>query len=236
MASPAKELARFIQSRLRPLADAKKAAEMAAYAKTEMPFYGVQQPQRVPVFREMMRRFAPTSRREYEARVRALWRLPHREEKYAALEYARQAKPFVTSKSIRLYEKLIREGAWWDFVDTVAIHLVGHALLEERAAVRPIMDRWIEDDDLWIRRSALISQIGHKARTDARRLFGYCLKRAHETEFFIRKAIGWALRDYSYAEPVAVRDFLLAHRDRLSGLSFREGAKQLVRAGLIDRP
>ena len=76
----------------------------------------------------------------------------------------------------------------------------------------------------------------NKERTDAKRLFDYCRRRAHETEFFIRKAIGWALRDYSYAEPTAVRDFLLDHRDRLSGLSFREGAKQLVRAGLIDKP
>jgi 3-methyladenine DNA glycosylase AlkD len=235
MSASSKDLVQFVQSRFRPLADPKKAGEMAAYLKTEMPFYGVQKPDRAPVYREMKKRFAPTSRRQYEACVRALWRLAHREEKYAALEYASQATRFITSESLPLYEKLIREGAWWDFVDLVAIHLVGQTLLLERKRVRPIIEAWIDDDDFWIRRSALLSQIKHKEKTDAKQLFDHCLRRAHETEFFIRKAIGWALREYSYTEPQAVRKFLLANRDRLSKLSFREGAKQLVRAGLMGK-
>ncbi|MHC4401702.1 MAG: DNA alkylation repair protein [Planctomycetota bacterium] len=233
MASSSQELVGFVQSQFRAAADPKKAKEMAAYLKTEMPFHGVQKPQRAPVFREMKKRFAPKSRRQYEAGVRALWRLPHREEKYAALEYARQAQQFVTSESIPLYEKLIREGAWWDLVDLAAIHLVGRTLLYERKTVRPVIEEWIEDEDLWIRRTAILSQNGHKEKTDAAQLFDHCLRRAGETEFFIRKAIGWALREYSYAEPAAVCDFLLANRDCLSGLSFREGAKQLVRTGML---
>jgi 3-methyladenine DNA glycosylase AlkD len=81
--------------------------------------------------------------------------------------------------------------------------------------------------------AALLSQIGHKHQTDEQQLFGHCLRRADEGEFFIRKAIGWALRDYSYTAPEAVREFLVANRERLAGLSYREGAKQLVRAGLM---
>jgi len=206
---------------------------MAAYMKTQMPFYGIQKPARVPVLREMKKRFPPQTRRDYETAVLALWRLPHREEKYAALEFAALWPDFVTAASLALYEKLIREGAWWDLVDPAATALVGRALRKERPTVRQAMDKWIDDEDFWIRRAALLSQIGHKEKTNQRQLFRYCLRRAHEEEFFIRKAIGWALRDYSYTAPEAVRSFLLNHRDRLSGLSFREGAKQLARCGAM---
>jgi 3-methyladenine DNA glycosylase AlkD len=227
-------LAGFLSAQFRARANAANAGPMAAYLKTAMPFYGIKKPDRLPVYREMKKRFAPSTRREYEAGVRVLWRLPHREEKYAAIEFARQSDAFVTLESFPLYERLVREGAWWDLVDDVAIRLVGRAQLKQQAKVRPVMRRWIDDGDLWIRRAALLSQVGHRSETDPKQLFGHCLRRAAETEFFIRKAIGWALRDYSYAAPEAVRDFLLVNRERLSGLSFREGAKQLVRAGLMD--
>jgi len=233
MAASAKQLVRFVQSRFRALADPRKAKPMAAYLKTDMPFYGIQKPQRLPVYREIKEQFSPRSRREYEAGVRALWRLSHREEKYASVTYARQSEPFLTAQSLPLYEFLIREGQWWDLVDEVAVHLVGRVLLRERTRVRPTIEDWIDDDDLWIRRSALLSQIGHKLQTDEAQLFDHCRRRAFEAEFFVRKAIGWALRDYSYSAPRAVRDFLLANRQRLSGLSFREGAKQLQRSALM---
>ena len=228
------QLVEFVRERFRGLASAANAAPMAAYMKTATPFYGIKKPDRMPVYREMKKRFTPSSRREYEAGARALWRLAYREEKYAAIEFARQSEAFITIQSFPLYQRLVREGAWWDLVDDVAIRLVGRAQLKQRAKVRPVMRRWIDDEDLWVRRTALLSQIGHKQRTDQRQLFGHCLRRAGETEFFIRKAIGWALRDYSYTAPEAVRDFLVANRGRLSGLSFREGAKQLVRAGFMD--
>ena len=97
-----------------------------------------------------------------------------------------------------------------------------------------MMDEWISDPDFWIRRSAILSQLRHKKETDSKRLFSYCLAQADETEFFIRKGIGWALREYSYANPDAVKKFLLNNRKRLSNLSFREGAKQLVKSGAMS--
>ena len=92
-----------MQTRLQALADSEKATAMAAYAKSEMPFYGVQKPDRVPLHREMKRRFKPSSRDEYEACVLAVWELPHREEKYTALEFARQHRAFVVPESLPLY-------------------------------------------------------------------------------------------------------------------------------------
>jgi 3-methyladenine DNA glycosylase AlkD len=228
-----KRLVHLVQARLHALADPEKATAMAAYAKSEMPFYGVQKPYRVPLHREMKRLFKPADRDEYEECVLALWRLPHREEKYTALEFAAQHRAFVVPESLPLFERLIREGGWWDFVDFVAPQLVGPTLLEHRDRLRPVMEAWIEDDDLWIRRSAIIVQLKHRDRTDQHQLFDFCLRRAHEKEFFIRKAIGWALREYGKTAPESVATFLRDHRSRLSGLSYREGSRRLVKAGLM---
>ena len=128
---------------------------------------------------------------------------------------------------------MIREGAWWDFVDAIAAHLVGEAVIKDPHRGFALMDQWIDDPDMWIRRSAIICQLTLKERTDQERLFDYCRSRCHESEFFIRKAIGWALRQHSYIAPQAVKGFLLANRERLSGLSYREGAKRLIKQGLL---
>jgi 3-methyladenine DNA glycosylase AlkD len=227
----ATDVTRYLQTEFKKLADPVKAGPMAAYMKTEMPFYGIQKPDRVPVYKQLKKLYTPATRKEYESAVKALWALPHREEKYAAIDFARQHKTFVTSESLPLYETLIRQGAWWDFVDDIAINLVGDVLLKERVNTREIMDDWIDDDDMWIRRTALIAHNHHRKQTDAKQLFAHCLRRCGESEFFIRKGIGWALREYSYAAPGDVKKFLLKNKDDLSPLSFREGAKQLIRSG-----
>jgi 3-methyladenine DNA glycosylase AlkD len=221
------DLVRFVRRELRRLADPKKAVEMAAYLKTDMPFYGVQKPRRLPVYGEITRRFPITTRSEYRQAVTALWSQPHREEKYAAVHVARSVPSYITVSSVGLYEQMIRQGAWWDLVDGIAVDLVGHVLLHQRRQMRPRIDKWIDDHDMWIRRAALLSQISHKSQTDDGQLFSHCLRRAHEKEFFIRKAIGWALREYACTAPDAVARFLRQNRDLLSALSFREAAKHL---------
>lgn len=231
MPDASKELARFVSAGLGKLADSAKAPAMAAYMRTDQPFYGVPKPAREPLFREMCALFAPGDQRAYERGVLALWKLTRREEQYAAIDYARHHRRFIGVASMGLYEQMVREGAWWDFVDDIAANLVGTVLLAHRGEIAPLIDRWVDDGDFWIRRTALLAQLHHKKRTDAKRLFDYCIRRADESEFFIRKAIGWALREYSKSEPRAVREFLLKHRKRLSPLSFREGAKRLAAAG-----
>jgi 3-methyladenine DNA glycosylase AlkD len=226
-------LVKFVRQRLEAVADPAKAVQMAAYMKTDMPFYGVQKPFRKPFYREMRKRYPASSHREYVDNVRRLWRLEHREEKYTAIEYALQNTQFIKPRSLSLYEQLIREGGWWDLVDTVASDLVGRVLLDHRTDMRGLMENWVEDEDLWIRRTAILAQLRHKAQTDAAQLFDFCRRRAHERQFFIRKAIGWALREYSKTAPTRVRDFLMRHRQELSGLSFREGARRLVKMGLL---
>jgi 3-methyladenine DNA glycosylase AlkD len=218
----------FLAAELAKISDPERAAGMAAYLKTDMPFYGVPNPACKKIYREMRRRYPIESRAGYVAAIEALWSRPHREEKYCAIRVAMDYPEYITIGSVPLYRRMIEEGAWWDFVDDIAIRLVGRVLIDDRPRMHPKLDRWVDDQDLWIRRTAILSQIKHKDRTDQDQLFGYCLKRADEKEFFIRKAIGWALREYAKTEPDAVREFALNHRDQLSGLSFREATKHLL--------
>jgi 3-methyladenine DNA glycosylase AlkD len=220
-------LVTYVQDELAVQANARQAVEMAAYMKSEMPFYGVKKPLRVPILRVIKSDFRPASQAEYEAGVRALWALPHREEKYLALEWAKAHKKWIGVASLPLYEELVRDGQWWDFVDLIASHLVGGVYLAERQEAEPWIRAWIEDDDMWMRRTALLSHLRHKEETDATVLFAHCLQCADEKEFFIRKAIGWALREYSKSAPDAVRAFLQEHETRWSGLTLREGSKWL---------
>ncbi|MDP6418231.1 MAG: DNA alkylation repair protein [Candidatus Krumholzibacteria bacterium] len=229
-----KDLVQFVQGELEKRADPEKAGPMAAYMKTRMPFYGVQKKGRDEIA-QAFADYHPNSLQDYEKVVLSLWSLPHREEKYLAINFAIRKSDFIQPASLPLYEKLIREGAWWDFVDSIAISLVGVALRENRKLWKS-MDRWIEDEDFWIRRTAILFQARYRSDTDEDQLFDYCLRSAGEKEFFIRKAIGWALREYSYARPERVKGFLLENRELLSGLSYREGARKLIRDGLMKKP
>lgn len=224
---------KFLVENFSALADEHKAAEMAAYMKTDMPFYGIQKPDREPIYRQLAKEFAPANHDEYAEVIREIWNGKHREEKYAALDYAVRCKKYIDASMLPLYEDLVRDGAWWDLVDPLATLLIGVAFLNNQKTVKPIMKDWINDDDMWIRRSAILSMNKHKKNTDEKLLYAFCLKRADEKEFFIRKAIGWALREYSYAAPDSVINFLKTNRNKLSPLSYREGAKQLVRNGLM---
>ena len=221
------DLGLYARRALAGVADADKAGPMAVYMKTTMPFYGVPSPLRRAIARSIYDRFPPADADQYRANVLALWNLDHREEKYLALDFAIRFKRFVTLAQIELYERMITEGAWWDFVDAIASHLVGKVVGDDRLRMGSILKEWIDHDDLWLRRTAILCQLRHKEETDEAMLFDFCLRRAHEKEFFIRKAIGWALREYSKSEPEAVREFLVANRGQLSSLTIREASKHL---------
>lgn len=217
----------MVRSELARVAEPEKAAGMQAYMKTDMPFYGVQKAGRTVVLRRLRKEFTPKTHDEYLDLCTALWELPHREEKYLAQGVASSFRRFIVPESLELYRRFIVEGAWWDFVDETATHLIRELVLAYPSPTWPIVDRWNEDEDIWLRRTSILCQIGAKERTDSRRLFAYCLACAHETEFFIRKAIGWALREYAKTDPMAVARFVETHRDVLAGLSYREATKHI---------
>ena len=216
-----------VTSQLTAAANPAKAGSMAAYMKTDMPFYGVQKAGRTPITERLKREFFPQNRDEYEEAVLALWQLPHREEKYLAIAYARSFDEFIGTASMPLYEQIITEGAWWDFVDEVASQLVGRVLFKERAGTEPGIRSWISEDDMWLRRTAIICQLKHKTDTDTVLLDAACTANLNDTEFFIRKAIGWSLREYAKTNPDWVKSYVEQHRTDLSGLSYREATKHL---------
>lgn len=202
---------------------------MARYMKTDMPFYGVQKAARTKILRDVVSRFPPMDRHEYVANVRLLWDLDHREEKYLAIGYARSFDQFVDVHSLRLYRELVVEGAWWDLVDETAIKLIGVALGKSRVETEPTVRSWISHDDLWLVRTSIICQIGHKEDTDASLLGDACVANFDQRDFFIRKAIGWALREYAKTDPAWVICFLAAHESAMAPLSVREAEKHLAR-------
>lgn len=219
-----------LQARMQAVAEPERAAQMAAYMKTSQPFYGVSSPRRAEVQRAWLKTVPAALVRDqagFEALVMAIWRLPQRENQYVALATARHFKRFLTPASLPLMRTLAIEGAWWDLIDELSQHLVGTILDKHPQQTWPVLDQWIEDQNLWIRRTALLAQNRRKSRTEQDRLFRYCLARAHETDFFIRKAIGWALREYAYVDANAVRTLLASHPNTFSGLTVREASKHL---------
>lgn len=215
-------LTEAVVAELRRAAVPADAAPMEAYLKGIQPFLGVKRPARKPA--EQLLKRSKLDAATLVSVAEELWDLPFREGRYCALTLLRR-RDLVGLQHLPLYERLVREGAWWDLVDELASHLVGPVLLA--VGRLDVLDGWIDDEDLWIRRTALIAQLRSKERTDWDRLQRYCLARADETDFFIRKAIGWSLRQYARTAPERVRTFLDAHGDALSGLSYREAARAL---------
>ena len=125
-------------------------------------------------------------------------------------------------------EPLITSKSWWDTVDSLAGHTVG-VLVAQHPELASTMDEWISSEDIWLARTAILHQLGYKAKTDRDRLFAYCLRRAADREFFIRKAIGWALREYSKTDAKAVHAFVRTNAGTLSSLSSKEALKWLER-------
>jgi 3-methyladenine DNA glycosylase AlkD len=216
-----------IRRELAARADPSKAAGMQAYMKSEMPFLGVQKAGRSEVARVV---FGARRLEGFEAwrdTVLALWhQATYREERYLAIALARDRRyrEHRTIAALPLYEELIVTGAWWDFVDEVAIRLVGELDLE---AVAAILRRWAVDDDIWKRRTAIIAQVLRRQATDLRLLYDCIEPNRADGEFFIRKAIGWALRAYAWVDPDEVERYCATHE--LSPLSRREALRNLDR-------
>lgn len=163
---------------------------------------------------------------DLERFARAAWTEEAREWQYAAVKVLQRHQRMLGEPQLELAHHLVTHRAWWDTVDTIAAHLVGGIVSRHPGAVT-VMDRWVESTDMWVARTAILHQLRFKEATDAERLFRYCLARAGEADFFYRKAIGWALRQYARTDPDAVRRFCDAHEDVLSPLSLREARKHL---------
>ena len=220
-------LVRAIAAALAPLADPARAQPMAAYMRDRFAFLGVAMPARRNAVQALVR---DARSRADEATLltaaEALWRKREREHQYVAVDMLAACERALSPRALPVLATLVTTKSWWDTVDGLAANVVG-PLVRRHPGLRPTLDAWSGDDDMWLRRTALLHQLRYGGATDAKRLFAYCVANAADPDFFVRKAIGWALRQYAYIDAPAVRSFLEAEQQRLSPLSLREAGKHL---------
>jgi 3-methyladenine DNA glycosylase AlkD len=230
--SPTTAITRALRNRLKAAGDPKRAKAQQAYMKSAMPYAGVPMSDVRSIARDVLGELEFDNAAHWMETIRALWRAAQvREERYAAIALARSPRhrALRTPAALPLYEELIVTGAWWDFVDEIASHLVGELLTRYPKPLRKTLTAWSRDDDLWKRRTAIIAQLGFKGATDAALLFRWIEPSLSSNEFFLRKAIGWALREYSKSAPDVVRRYVAERVDMLSPLSRREALKVIER-------
>jgi len=215
-----------VRAGLARLADPAAAPAMQRYMKSAMPFRGVAAPARASLLREVAggARDGPV----LETAARALWDgAQYREERYLATGLS-GLRPFPTGLGVLpLYEHWIVTGAWWDHVDEIASHRIGPLLRAHPAETARVLRAWAVHPDRWLRRTAVIAQLGSRERTDTALLTEVIEANLGDGDFFLRKGIGWALRQYARTDPAWVRAFVAAHPG-LSGLSRREALKHLA--------
>lgn len=198
-----------------------QAVAMRAYMRDQFEFLGIPS----PVRRQLSKPFLTAPRDPLEV-AQQCWALPEREFQYFACDLLSRHAKRLTPAALPTLRTLVTTRSWWDTVDLLAANVVGPVV----AADQTPMDAWVADDDLWVVRTAILHQLRYRAATDPARLFAYCIRWRHEQDFFIRKSIGWALREYARTDPDAVRGFVADHPD-LSGLSKREALKNIGRDG-----
>lgn len=227
---PDLQLVDAIRTALADAGDAQRAVDQQRYMKSAMPYRGVSSPELTVLLRPLLKAYDPGDRESWEATVRALWDgAEYREEWYAALAVARhrRAARWLDAGSLDLSRHLAVTGAWWDVVDVVAVHLVGAALRSDRAAVTPVARAWATDEHLWLRRTAVLCQVGAHEDVDQDLLRVAIEANLADGSFWLRKAIGWALRDHARTDPDWVRAEVERLGDRLAPLSHREATKHL---------
>ncbi|MFL9895850.1 DNA alkylation repair protein [Paraburkholderia sp. RL17-381-BIF-C] len=221
--------ARDIQAALAPHADAERALAMRAYMRHQFEFIGVPTPQRRQAVLPVFKRLQVENADQLLAYAHVLWTLPAREFQYVATDLLARKWKALGINDIAHLLTIAQQASWWDSVDPLA-GVVGDVLKAARVETpqaQAVMDAALQHESLWVRRIAMIHQLGWREHTDEDRLFGYARALAAESDFFIRKAIGWALRDYAWHAPDAVIGFLSASRDLISPLSLREASKHL---------
>lgn len=236
VSAPVQALVSAVRAALAEHADPVRGARQQAYMKSTLPYFGVAKPVLTSALRTPLTSHILGSRAEWEAGVRALVsQAAYREEWYAALALAghRRYRAWASEPAaLELYRWVVAHTRWWDVVDEVAAHRVGGVLAAHRESVTPIVRVWsVDGDDLWLRRTAILSQLRCGPATDLELLSDVLVANLSGSTFgetfWIRKAVGWSLRTYAATDAAWVRAFVAEHSDQLSGLSRREALKHL---------
>lgn len=219
--------AKAFQAYFAAYADPLNAGKMSKYMLNQFEFFGIPSPLRKQLASQFIAQNGFPATDQIDEIVRFIWQMPQRELHYAIMEIASRKAYLADARRIDLYEYMITSQSWWDTVDFIAANLVGAWLLKHQQLTGEVTGRFMQSGNLWLQRTALLFQLKYKGNTDQDLLFRYIRKLSSSKEFFIRKAIGWALREFSKTNPGAVLDF--TDNNDLSPLSRREALKIILK-------
>ncbi|MFD0861952.1 DNA alkylation repair protein [Sungkyunkwania multivorans] len=208
--------------------NATDAKAMKAYLKGKFEFYGIKTPKRRELLKEVLKSHVDEVQQQLDSVVYDLYSQNYRELHMCGMElyYKFKNKKYMLG-DIAMIKYLITTHSWWDTVDYIAKWILGGYLLKFPEEKRTVIDTFSSAHDMWLNRSAILFQLGYKAKTDSEELFKQCKKHADSDEFFIKKAIGWALREFGKTDPEAVLAFV--NSTTLKPLSRKEAIRNIIK-------
>ncbi len=202
----------------------RNALSMAGYMRNQFPFLGISSPERRKLTKDFFKKAKAAKRIDWDF-VFELWNLEEREFQYVAADYLRILQVYLTLEDVPRLRQLVTTKSWWDTVDSLD-RTIGNIQFPNEE-LDNIMLEWSLDDNIWLRRVAIDHQLLRKEKMKTDLLEQILVNNLHQTEFFINKAMGWILRDYSKTNPEWVRTFLQRHKKGLSDLTMKEASKYI---------
>jgi len=203
------------------------ALAMKKYLRNQFEFYGMKMPLRRSLSKAFIKQYGLPPKTHLYTTVKSLWQLPHREYQYFAMELIERYVKQFDKRDIKLLEHIITKKSWWDTVDFISAKLVGSFFEKYPVLIKSKTKKWIESDNIWLQRTAILFQLKYKNQTDKSLLFQYINSMSGSKDFFIRKAIGWALREYAKTNPQSVVRFVQSNT--LSVLSKKEALRRVIK-------
>ncbi|MGF1695305.1 DNA alkylation repair protein [Vibrio lamellibrachiae] len=220
-----------MKNALIPLANAENASFMKSYMRDQYAYFGIQSGPRRTALKELFTKSVLPSIEELPAVIDELWAMPEREFQMVAVDLLIKLKKQLPTTMLVDLERWITTKSWWDTVDMLATHIAGTLFLNNPDETGEYITKWRNSDNIWLRRTTLLFQLKYKDNTDPELLFSLIRENQSDKEFFIQKAIGWSLREYSRTDANAVVNFISTQD--IQGLAHREGLKLLKKAGKV---
>lgn len=209
-------------------ADSERAKGMKAYMRNQFEYLGISAPMRKELLKPFIRNYSWKGEEPFIELLNLFWAMPQREFKYIALDFSFRFEKKLNPTAIPFFESLIAKESWWDTVDGIAPHVIGNIVKRNMLFRERLCEKWIESDNIWYQRAAIILQLKFRGQTDFDLLKALILRRADSKEFFVQKASGWALRQYSRINPNAVKQFI--NENKIPSLAAREGMRLILKS------
>ncbi|MFD3448829.1 DNA alkylation repair protein [Microbacteriaceae bacterium 4G12] len=214
-----------LQCYVNPYRNKEKAEQMTRYMKDNFPFLGIQSPERKQLLRTFLQQYGKPQKEDLFEITRHLWSLPEREFQNIALDLFEKNLKHLDDTFLPLFEEMITTKSWWDTIDYIASRLIGFVFTSYPHHIEVYIPKWMASNNIWLQRTAILFQLKYKERTNTALLFSIIEELSDSKEFFIQKAIGWALREYAKTDAQTVLHFVNSHT--LAPLSKREALKHI---------